>query len=85
MKYRYCLNFMTAEAAQHGFDILYNEASDNNGFLSYNRFRELVYGTATNCDPTYGWTLKMIQDSTIEPNYHMHVLNMPGPIDIGDV
>lgn len=76
---RYYLNFVSAENAQQGFNILYKEASDNAGFLSYNRFRELVYGEHPNCDPTYGWTLEMLKQATIEPNYHMYVLNMPGP------
>ena len=77
-RYMY-LNFMSVEEAQGGLNILCKAAADNNGFLSYNEFRKIVYGKPYNCDPRDGWTLEMLQTSEIEPNYHMYVLKMPVP------
>lgn len=76
---RFYIHFISAKEAQNGLDILCNAASENSGFLSYNNFRRIVYGEAASCDPTYGWSLEVLQKSKLEPHCHMYVLNMSSP------
>lgn len=73
------VNFMSVKDAQSGFDILCKAAADNNDFLSYNNFKEIVSGNIYACDPAYGWTLEKFKTSQIKPNYHMYVLEIPYP------
>lgn len=78
MDYIY-VNFMSVNDAQNGFDILCQAAVDNNDFLSYNNFKNIVSEKIYACHPAYGWTLEKLKTSRIKPNYHMYVLEMPYP------
>jgi hypothetical protein len=51
----------------------------NNNFLSYKDFKLIVSDKVYNTKPTYGWTLEMLMESKILPNYHMFVLELPSP------
>lgn len=73
------VNFMSVKSAKNGFDILCQAAIDNDNFLSYNNFKEIVSGKIYACNPSYGWTLELLRTSQIKPNYHMYVLEMPYP------
>lgn len=73
------LIFRSHQDADDAFDILYKEAINNNGFLSYNRFMELVYGQITECDPTYGWSLEALKRCKYEPYRRLHILRVPCP------
>ena len=79
MELKFYVDFMSHEEAQKGFDILLDYATRNNNFLSYNEYRNIVHGKSYNLKPTYGWTVEMLMEYKILPNYHMFALELPYP------